>query len=171
MVFMSRILIISSILLTTVSFCNNRNSSRESGQASIPKDSLALYGDWKITKFTAGSISEITEEDAQKYVGQIITLKAGLAVINSDTCNQPYFKTSIQSSDKYFYENNRVDKATLKIKQDSIQVVEIGCKNRPKYSNENSPNFLYDFIVIDNNLMIVSFKGFYFYLERVMKAF
>lgn len=171
MIIMNRILIIISILLTTVSFCNNRNNSHESSEASIPKDSLVLYGDWKIIKFTAGSISEITEEDARKYIGQIIILKPGLAVVSSDTCNQPYFKTSIQSSDKYFYENNRIDKATLKIKQDSIQVMKIGCKSPPKYSNENSSNFLYDFIVIDNNLMIVSFKGFYFYLERVMKAF
>jgi hypothetical protein len=171
MVFMSRILIITSILLTTASFCNNRNSDHQSSQASVSKDSLALYGDWKITGFTAGAISEITEEDAQKYVGQTITLKPGLAVINSDTCNQPYFKTSIQNSDRYFYENNRIDKATLKIKQDSIQVMEIGCKSSPKYSNENSSNFLYDFIVIDNNSLIVSFKGFYFYLERVMRAF
>lgn len=167
---MSRILIISSILLTTVSFCNNRNSSRESGQASIPKDSLVLYGDWKITKFTAGSVSEITDDDAQKYVGQIITLRPDIAIINNDTCSQPYFKMSTQNSDKYFYENNRIDKASLKIKEDSIQVMEMGCKGNPKYSNESSPNFLYDFIVTDNNLMIVSFKGFYFYLERVMKA-
>ncbi len=168
---MNRILIISSILLITVSFCNTRNSSHRSSEASIPKDSLVLYGDWKITRFTAGSISEITEDDAQKYVGQRITLKPNLAVINGDTCNQPYFKTSIQSSDKYFYENNRIDKATLKIKQDSIQITEMGCKGNPKYSNENSSNFLYDFIVVENNLMIVSFKGFYFYLERELKAF
>jgi hypothetical protein len=168
---MNRILIISSILVTTVSFCNNKNSKHESSEASGQKDSLVLYGDWKITKFTAGTISEITEKDAQKYVGQIVTLKPGFVIINSDTCNQPYFKTSIQNSDKYFYDNNRVDKATLKIKQDSIKLMEVGCKVPPKYSNENSSNFLYDFIVIDNNIMIVSFKGFYFYLERELKAF
>lgn len=168
---MSWILIITSFLLATSTFCNSKNSGNESSDSSIQKDSLVLYGNWKITQFKAGSISEITEEDAQKYVGQIITLRPELAVINNDTCSQPYFKASFQGSDKYFYENNRIDKAVLKINQDSIQVMEIGCNTHPKYSNENSPNFLYDFIVIDNNLMIVSFKGFYFYLERVMRAF
>jgi hypothetical protein len=168
---MSRILIISSILFTTVSFCNNKNGGHKNSQASIPKDSFVLYGDWKITRFTAGSISEITDDDAQKYVGQIITLRPDIAIINNDTCSQPYFKMSTQNSDKYFYANNRIDKAALKIKQDSIQVVEMSCKGNPKYSNENSPNFLYDFIIVESNLMIVSFKGFYFYLERELKAF
>jgi len=169
---MSRIIIVSSLLLlTTVSHCKSRNSSVESHQASVPKDSLVLYGDWKIIKFAAGAVSEITEEDAQKYVGQIITLKLDNAIINGDTCSQPRFKSSIQNSDDYFYQNNRIDKATLKIKQDSIQVVEVGCSGRPKYSNGNSPNFLYDFIVVEDNLMIVNFKGFYFYLERVLRAF
>jgi hypothetical protein len=168
---MKRILITTSILLTTLSFCNNRKTGHESRYASIPKDSLILYGDWSITEFTPGSISEITEEDARKYIGQKITLKPNLTVINGDTCNKPYFKTSIQSSDKYFYANNRIDKATLKIKQDSIQVMEMGCESNPKYSSEKSTNFLYDFIIVDHDLMIVSFKGFYFSLERVMEAF
>jgi len=168
---MSRILIISSILLTTVSFCNNRSTGHESSQAASPRDSIVLNGVWKITRFTAGSISEITDDDAQKYVGQTITLRPDIAIINNDTCSQPYFKMSTQNSDKYFYTNNRIDKAALKIKQDSIQVIEMSCKGNPKYSNENSPNFLYDFIVVENNLMIVSFKGIYFYLERELKAF
>lgn len=163
---MSRLLVINLILLTIVSFCNNRNSHYENKPASTSKDSILLYGDWKITRFTAGYLSEITEEDAKKYIGQIITLRPSVAAIHGDTCTRPYFKISTQSSDKYFYENNRVDKSSLKINQDSILVMEMGCKENPKYSNEYSPNFLYDFIVIENNLMIVSFKGFYFYLER-----
>src|SRR5687768_5451735 len=114
MVFMSRLLIVSLILFITVSFCQNRKSSHTSIQDTIPKDSLILFGDWKITRFTAGYVSEILEEDAQRYVGQTIAIKAGLAVINGDTCNKPYFKTSIYNSNKYFYENNRADKSTLK---------------------------------------------------------
>ncbi len=168
---MSRILIITSILLTTVSFCNNKNTGHENSQASIPKDSLALYGDWKITRFTAGFISEIMEEDAQRYVGHIVTLKPDIAIIEEDTCNLPHFEISIQNSDEYFFSNNRADKAALGIKQDSIQVMEVSCKELRKYSNGKSPNFLCHFIVMDNNLMIVNFKGFYFYLDKVKKAF
>ncbi|MDE3211937.1 MAG: hypothetical protein KGM98_01785, partial [Bacteroidota bacterium] len=119
--------------------------------------------------YKGGFISAITDQDAKKYIGLIITLKPGLVAINRDTCMHPYFKISVQNSNDFFYANDRIDKSILKINRDSINAVEIGCKDHPKYSSENSPNFLYNLIVINNNLMIINIKGIYFYLKRVLK--
>ncbi len=162
---MNRILITSLFLYTTIGFFNNKSIKAGYNKRSTQTDTVSIYGSWKIISYTPGYISALTDEEAKKYIGKTITLKPDLATVINDTCNQPIFKSTIQNSDQYFYES-RIDKATLKIKSDSIRIIEIDCEN-PKYSDDNSPNFLYDFITVNKDLMIVSFNGVYFHLKRI----
>jgi hypothetical protein len=138
--------------------CNNHNIKKE--------DTLPIFGDWQIYKFSPGYISEITDEEAKKYLTNEVILESNRAIVVYDTCYSPLFKSRIENSDKFFTQNYRMNKKVLNIRSDSIKIFSLDCKDNPKYYSENSPNFSYDFILINRNLMIVGFKGFIFYLER-----
>jgi hypothetical protein len=163
---MNRISTFFLAIISTASICSS-NTFHNHNIRSLSKqiDSLTVYGKWKVINFVPAPISEITVKEAQRYIGKVISLNASIVVVIADTCDHPFFKAITQNSNKYFLEN-RMDKADLKIQSDSITVIKVGCNTQPNYSNQDSPNFLYDFI-IDDNQLIVSFKGFYFYLKRI----
>ena len=104
-------------ILFVLSFCNSINHVVDNKDSQTIQDTLIKYGDWKIVKLLPGYITEITEEDAQKYIGKLVTLKYDIAIINGDTCNKPSYKLSKEDSNRYFYSNNRIDKRTLNKKK------------------------------------------------------
>jgi hypothetical protein len=126
------------------------------------------HGEWVVFKYMPAAISEITDEEAKAFIGNTVVLDLNFAVIFNDTCNRPTFNFKTVNSNLYFFSNNRKDKETLNIKQDSIMIMEVGCGNIPKYFSEASPEFSYDFIVLGNESMIFNYKGIYFFLKKAI---
>ncbi|MCW3104332.1 MAG: hypothetical protein JWO09_2772 [Bacteroidetes bacterium] len=126
-----------------------------------------LYGQWKITHYTGGNITAITDEQAKEYVGKQMLLGSAMAVILGDSCKSPSYESHKEKAGPYFYANYKVDKKLLDLEEDEVQVVSLTCRTKPVYSKEDSPNFNFDLIIKDKTTVIVAINGFFFYFEKI----
>jgi hypothetical protein len=129
--------------------------------------SYNIYGEWRIKSFFSANISAITDQDAEKFVDQIIRFNKDNAVIFSDTCNKPTYNLHRENAVIYISKEYRVNPKLFNLKEDSISIITIECKEQPHYHNEDASNFYYDVIFINKSTAVITYQGFFFFIEKI----
>ncbi|MDF2587897.1 MAG: peptidase BlaR1 [Anaerocolumna sp.] len=140
------------------------NSNPVSSDGTFASSSSQGYlGEWKISKVIAfGSVGTYSKEDAESLIGKSITFSSDKAnyfgdspsVMKESTSNPDYLETNLTSSD--FTTNYRMTFDKLGITSDSITEVTV----------TNKDGFVSNFLVKDDNTLIISGGGTYFELTR-----
>ena len=82
-------------------------------------------------------ISALTDEEAQKFVEQSISLSKTKAIVLNDTCSSPDYSIKKVPASVYL-KDYRVTGKEIGIKSDTIYTIDLKCKTTPKYFNDLS---------------------------------
>ncbi len=132
---------------------------------SIDDISVVLYDNWYVKGFSSLPISALSDEDAQKFIEQSVSLRTNLATVFNDTCVNPNYIINKVNANTYL-SKYRTAREAIGIKSDMIYTIELSCKSTPKYSNDESPEFNY-VLLYDNNRLSIIYNGIVFHLEKM----
>ena len=96
-----------------------------------------IYGNWYVKNFSSLPISALTDEEAQKFVEQSISLSKTKAIVLNDTCSSPDYSIKKVPASVYL-KDYRVTGKEIGIKSDTIYTIDLKCKTTPKYFNDLS---------------------------------
>ncbi len=126
-----------------------------------------IYGTWMVVNYTHSQlIPGATKEAWRKFRKKTISLNPNLATLFKDSCKSPTYKVSRQNTWYYFYNGYR-EHSTMGIMDDTVTLVELGCKEEPIYENKNTTPFNSDFIITSTPGLIWFNGGLFLKLIRV----
>jgi hypothetical protein len=87
----------------------------------------SVIGKWKLTAVLDSSeISALDDAQAQKLVGQVLSIGADRIKLGKDTCDTPSFEATRAETDEYLYRHARATADNLGL-PNPVTVVNLGC--------------------------------------------
>lgn len=122
---------------------------------------------WQIESYEIGdNISTFTEQEINSLVGEKVVISNNLVVLFGDSCKTPNNDSEVKKMNMYLYEFYG-QRSPLSRKKDNIEVINLNCNEAPKYNSDESPNFSWVVMLLDDNTAILPYNGVFFYLSKV----
>jgi hypothetical protein len=126
-----------------------------------------LFGQWEIYKYARGSISILTPEEINNWMGQRVFISTNKIVFPlksppfhaefNTECDPPFFLTSRENVQEYFIKNDYgINPVAIGITQDEITIISTGCSGTP-----------YITIIQTNDDLVFLWHGVFFFLKKV----
>lgn len=113
---------------------------------------IPLQGLWEIKDFKPISNEDAVNEDIEGWVGQKAIFTESLAVLGNERCSDAEYKIRTVDSREYLLFHYGVDPRELKVTQPKTDIISVSSNDKP----------FYDFIVIEEELvMVYAYGGFY----------
>lgn len=162
---MKKLMLLSVIISTACNFTLCNPIKKGSTNQSIS----SYYGTWVVKKYKwGGNGAAFDDKQASAYIGEKIVINNDSLFIFDDKCSSPSYSIKEENTFDYLYKYlNEEDTSLIPTDKKEITVIEAGCKTTPIYNNPDSLNFSSDFIMINDQEMMVPINGAYFYLEKV----
>jgi hypothetical protein len=116
-----------------------------------------IYSTWTIFRFTAGSVSAITNEEAESFINKTIEIKPEIITVFGEKYSHCVMTKEKVDAENYF-DSFKIDYSAMDIKQKEVDLYTFTCKD------SKNEKFYFSFINIDNEL-IYNREGFFFYLK------
>src|SRR5258708_1242085 len=119
-----------------------------------------IFVTWEIYSFHFGKYSEISDNDAKKYIGNKMIFGSNKVKIFRDSCKNVFYQMRTVKTNEYLDFHFGIDGGTLGIDKDDINVVELYCNKAM-----GAPRL--GFIILDEATMISSDRGYFFWMRKV----
>lgn len=132
----------------------------------------AIYGRWKIYKYTAQGIVGFTDQEAKTLIGKQISFYKEYLIVDNYKIENPAYKFREENANDYFYDY-RMRKEDVDIQQDTIKILDINII-RPQQipsdlleHREENLVFYLDEMIFYNKELIFNLDGVFFYLKKI----
>ena len=122
----------------------------------------ALYGEWRITKYTRLPGSDLPQDDITQNISRHVLLRKGSIQVDSMIVHDPIYRVLQENTADFLKLEYHTTPQKLGITDKSITVVVVTTGAKSEY-----PNVTVNFLVINKDEIIVPFEGVFFYLQRV----
>lgn len=115
-----------------------------------------VEGNWIVVKYIRVGSSNLTNEEAEKFIGNKAAFASKEVKFNKDVCKNPNYKIKLVDAENYFMTNFKVKPSVFGISESKVKIITVSSKN----------SFFDEFILINNNYMIKSYEGVLLFMQR-----
>lgn len=161
---MNRIKIVNMLFLVLLSLASCAGVPKQAATNPTGDITKLLYDNWYVKDFSSMPISALSDEEAQRFLEQSISLQPKIAIVLNDTCASPDYSIKKVHANTYlrYYKTSR---EAIGIKSDTIYTVDLTCKTSPKYFSDESPEFNYA-LIYDGSRLSIIYNGIVFHLKK-----
>ncbi|HSH36748.1 hypothetical protein [Schnuerera sp.] len=152
-------ILLSIILITSMIWIVSCDIDRTqlSDNIEAPKNiNLPVSGQWRIEEYRMNTTSTMEEEKAESYLGMEILFHNEFISAGEDYFTKPSFRIKNVDAADYLVYNYKTTPDFLDIDTDKIEIVSVAAEQ-----------FLYEFIKISDEEIIVNIEGTFFYLNKI----
>lgn len=151
------ILLMGLIMLTLLISACGVDNMELSKNISAPKNiNLPIEGRYIIEEYKFSTVSTMTEEDAQSYIGREAVFHEDVVSIGDNYCYEPNYKIKNVKTNEYLIYQYKTNPELLNIEEEEIQIVSIS----------GTEQFFNDFIKLTEDTILVNIDGVFFYLRK-----
>ncbi len=120
-----------------------------------------IVGTWVAYRVEAGQYAEISSREASQMLGRKIFMEADHVKLFDDSCVVAEYKVRTMNADEYLDYGYRTKAATVGLKNENVEIVEIYCKANGTKKSEDCA-----LLVVDVNTLIYHWRGHFFWMKR-----
>lgn len=151
------VLLIGLIVLTAfISACSLDNMELSKNISAPENTNLPIEGRYIIEGYKFSTVSAMSEEEAEAYIGREVVFHEDVVSIGDVYCYEPNFKIKNVKTNEYLIYQYKTNPETLNIEKEEIQIVSIS----------GAEQFFNDFIKVSEDNILVNIDGVFFYLRK-----